>query len=542
MRTPTPRANGRPMPMPRHLALVAALCLGGAACSDSPTDEGTKDPCTTLPSIAIGESKSGSLATGDCVQPDGAYGDRWRLSISSTTDIRIDLQSPGFEGVIELSDGFGNTIAYGYDGGSTFDARIITTLPADSYTLLVRPTYSGQSGGYTLSVSQAPSCAPVGSVGIGDTVSGSLQEGDCLQQWDGRSDNWTLTLAAREKLRLDLESADFDEILLVRTPQGEIWYGSDWDHPSGHARVDVTLDPGEWTLTVTAPLEQMSGSYELSVAPQPPCTPGTNLVLGETVSGSLGPADCLFETYLPADSFAITLDEATPVRFQLKSLDFEPLVVVRDATGMDVAVGWDQTNTGNAVARAGLAPGTYAIYATGYPPAGDFTLTVQEIACETGSVALGETVDGTLSDQDCVREDGQSQDLWELVLDGDANVRIDLTSASFDAWLTVSDDVGNVVASDDDSGVGTNARIERALTAGTYVISASSWGPDGMGAYQLTVGAPAAAAAAPRAEGGDGTKPPVSVDDPGAEALARFLAKAQADQGAWAAARGRPGS
>jgi len=351
MRTPAARANGRPVPTPRHLALVAALCLAGAACSDSPTDGVKPDPCTTTTSIAVGESQSGSLASGDCLQPDGAFGDRWRLSISSVTDVRIDLLSPGFEGVIELSDGFGNTIAYGYDGGSTYDARIIATLSADSYTLLVRPTYSGQTGGYTLSVSQAPSCAPIGSVGVGDTVSGSIQEGDCILQWEARADNWTLSLLAREDLRLDLESADFDEVLLVRTPQGEIWYGSDWSHPSGHARVDVTLDPGVWTLTATSPYEQTSGSYALSVALQPPCTPGTSLVLGETVSGSLGPDDCLFESYLPADSFAITLDEATPVRFQLKSLDFDPLVVVRDAAGMDVAVAWDETAAGRETSR-----------------------------------------------------------------------------------------------------------------------------------------------------------------------------------------------
>jgi len=147
-----------------------------------------------------------------------------------------------------------------------------------------------------------------------------------------------------------------------------------------------------------------------------------------------------------------------------------------------------------------------------------------------------------LSDQDCIREDSQPQDLWQLVLDADTEVRFDLASTSFDAFLTLRDDLGNVITSDDDSGVGTNARIERALTAGTYVISASSWGPDGRGAYQLTVGAPAAASPAPRAASGGVPKAPFASDDAGAEALARFLAKAQADEGAWTAALGQPGS
>jgi hypothetical protein len=485
MRTATCRTKG-------PYARIIALCLVGAACSSSPTDEGASDPCALLPVIAVGESKSGSLGSSDCIQEDGAFGDRWRLSVSPAADIRIDLESPGFEGVIELRDGSGNVIGVAVDPGGIGDARIIQPLPASTYTLLVRPTYSGQAGNYTLSVSLAPSCAPVGSLGVGQTVSGSLQEGDCIRQWEGRADNWSLSVSSPQKLRLDLESADFDEILLLSTPEGYVWWGSDWNHPSGHARADVTLEPGEWTLTVTTPLEQTRGSYQLAVALQPPCAPGTDLSLGETVTGSLDADACLLESYLPADSFAITLAEETPVRFHLKSLDFEPLVVVRDGTGTDVAVGYDQLDDGNAVARAGLVPGKYSIYVAGWPAEGDFTLTVEEISCETGSVAFGETVTGTLSGQDCVRSGGQSQDLWELVLASDATVRIDLTSTQFDPWLVLQDEAGGVIATDDDSGVGVSARIERALTTGTYLISASSFGPEGAGAYQLAVAAPPA--------------------------------------------------
>jgi hypothetical protein len=66
-------------------------------------------------------------------------------------------------------------------------------------------------------------------------------------------------------------------------------------------------------------------------------------------------------------------------------------------------------------------------------------------------------------------------------------VDLRLNAADFDANLIVLDAKGNLVEDDDDDGGGTNARITRALPAGTYYVVAKPLGDYlAHGAYTLT--------------------------------------------------------
>ena len=89
-----------------------------------------------------------------------------------------------------------------------------------------------------------------------------------------------------------------------------------------------------------------------------------------------------------------------------------------------------------------------------------------------------------------------------LMLSADASVRIDLTSAT-DAYLFLrsgagaartsveASDLGSILASDDDSGSGRNARIERALDRGTYTIEATTFRREATGSFTLALRASA---------------------------------------------------
>ena len=515
-------------PARSRFLVCSMLCLATVACGgDSPTDvEEPENPCTTAVAISIGETINGSLNSSDCVQPDGAYGDRFSLSLSSRTDLRIDLTSNTFDAFLELRDNFGNVIAANDDAGGSLNSRIIQTLEAGSYIILARSLGSGQSGSYVLSVSLGPDCSPLGDLTLGVTVTGTLAADDCLFEFGGLMDNWSLSLTSTQKLRIDLKSSDFDEILLVRDPQGFIFAGADWGGPTGHARLEIELPAGDWTISVTAPVETARGTYDLTADVAPPCTPGIDFVLGTTVSGEITASDCLFDGFTPADSFAVNITQEMSVRIHLKSADFTPLVILRDQNGIDVGVGYDQTGDGNAFIRMSLGQGSYALFAAAasFPPQGSYTLTVSEIVCAAPqTIAFGATVNGTLDANDCLRTGGAFQESWELVLANDTPARIDLESAAFDAFLVLKDNQGNVVASDDDGGTGLNSRIERVLAAGTYEIVASSFGPDQTGAYQLTVGPPPPMPAAARTDGKSEMRPKAAPDSESAsERLARI--------------------
>jgi hypothetical protein len=67
-------------------------------------------------------------------------------------------------------------------------------------------------------------------------------------------------------------------------------------------------------------------------------------------------------------------------------------------------------------------------------------------------------------------------------------VTFTLTSANFDAYLTLLDPSGNIILVDDNSAGGTNARIiSGTLPSGWYVVEASSALPGETGSYTLTV-------------------------------------------------------
>ncbi len=66
-------------------------------------------------------------------------------------------------------------------------------------------------------------------------------------------------------------------------------------------------------------------------------------------------------------------------------------------------------------------------------------------------------------------------------------VTISMTGG-FDTFLNLIGPDGTVVASDDDSGGGTNSRIVlRLAAAGAYRIEATAFSATGLGAYTLTV-------------------------------------------------------
>ena len=103
------------------------------------------------------------------------------------------------------------------------------------------------------------------------------------------------------------------------------------------------------------------------------------------------------------------------------------------------------------------------------------------------------TRNGTLG-HDCVSPNwaGELARYYSFTLARTTNVRIDMTSSAVDAWLGLREGAGtsgSLVLSDNDSGGGTNARIEDSLPAGTYTIEASTavLGVAATGAFSLTI-------------------------------------------------------
>lgn len=128
-----------------------------------------------------------------------------------------------------------------------------------------------------------------------------------------------------------------------------------------------------------------------------------------------------------------------------------------------------------------------------------FTAVNMDVAAKTvDRIEVGQRRTGTLAGSDPTLDDGSHVDLWEIRLAERADVRVDLTTSDFDAFLHLLEGApaagGGSLAMDDDSGEGTNSQVSAILEPGTYTIVVNSLGAGETGSYQLSVTGAAAQA------------------------------------------------
>ncbi|HEY3172072.1 MAG TPA: PPC domain-containing protein [Thermoanaerobaculia bacterium] len=121
--------------------------------------------------------------------------------------------------------------------------------------------------------------------------------------------------------------------------------------------------------------------------------------------------------------------------------------------------------------------------------------TAQPQDCVNGTpsidgITCNSTNAGQLATTDCfISSDNSYYDVYSFSGSSGQQVTIDMSSAAFDSFLFLLDPSGsNVVATDDNSGGGNNARIVSTLTeSGTWFIVANSYSGNQFGAYTLAL-------------------------------------------------------
>jgi serine protease Do len=105
-----------------------------------------------------------------------------------------------------------------------------------------------------------------------------------------------------------------------------------------------------------------------------------------------------------------------------------------------------------------------------------------------GQIMKGQAVSGQLSLTDSRLSDNSVYQAWTYIGTRGERIEVDVTSTSFDAYAVLEDASGKVLARDDDSGGGTNARIVFTVpAAGAYRIIANTYRQGSYGAYALSV-------------------------------------------------------
>lgn len=330
-------------------------------------------------------------------------------------------------------------------------------------------------------------------ISVGDTVNASLQSADCLLDDGTYIDFWQFTLTAQTSLLIEMGSSEFDTWLYVLTPSLNVIDYDDDTGPGTNSRLRVTLPAGTYVIGASSYSSGESGTYSLSLGVDPNaamCAVHTALAIDDTVSGTIANTDCVIFGAFYADRWRLRLPERhRAIDVRITSPTMEPFVLIADTLGYIQA--FDDDGGGpEFTLSARLDSGTYDVWATTWwsEATGNYALSVHLDPCGNDSaLAFGATVTGSLSRADCALNDSTFADAWRLtVVDSTTPLRVELASPDFDAYLVLTDLDGELIATDDDAGPGSSARIETTLSRGQYLVWANSYAPGDTGSYTLS--------------------------------------------------------
>lgn len=440
----------------------------------------------------------------------------WQFEGRRGQRLVVDLESGDFDAYLIVRDPDGYTLGADDDSGDELNARLRVILARDGmYRVITTAVGDSARGLYTLTVSgwETPPAPPAGAaaaLAIGDTKDGLLEPGDDLSADGPYQDRWTFSARQGARLRIELRSADFDSYLAVLGPDGAV-VGTD-DDGLGERNSLVAIRAraeGRYTILASSFGEDLRvGAYRVTVLEETGVFADAGepaaIQVGETREGRLESGDAVGERGIQ-DRWTFQGRAGQVVRLDAVSSDFDPYLVLRfNETVVDSN---DDGGDGNSARILTVLPGTGTYTAavsafTQGDAGGRYTLSLTGSAApaepgRTARIAFGQRLAGRLEDGDEAREDGGYQDRWEFEARPDQDVTLELRSGSFDTYVELRDQQGNVVAENDDGlGDGTDSFIAAHLTrGGRYRIVVRGYGDrESTGLYELALGQASAAA------------------------------------------------
>lgn len=234
----------------------------------------------TVSEISVGQTRTGSLTSGDPQLGDGSHMDHWALSISSPTQVDIRLSSSDFDTYLLLGAGSPGNIdrilAEDDDGGGGLNSRIAGTLEPGSYTIVANSYAGGATGSYELSVTGQPvddggsEDALQGRLEAGATASGQLTSAAPTLDDGSHYHMWQFSGEAGQQVTITLRSGAFDTYLILLqgmslNPDAVVAQDDDGAGDL-NSQITATLpETGTYTVVANSYGAGETGAYELAL-------------------------------------------------------------------------------------------------------------------------------------------------------------------------------------------------------------------------------------------------------------------------------------
>jgi hypothetical protein len=433
---------------------------------------------------AASNTPGGQLAYGDLVRDmlSDADGDAWTFDGLAGDRVHLFLHGEGFNPNLKLFGPDGALLAEDAGSGPGPDAFIEGfVLPASgTYRVIVNSVQPGSRGLYTLGLTLAAAAVSA----VPDTPGGFLRYDQAVRDIvsGDEPDRWVFSGEAGDELTISLYSAEFDPRLELLNQAGASLFQDDDTGPGQSALIQGFRLPeaGEYTIAAGRRGAQ-GGEYLLYLVLSRPAvaagTPGGPIAYGDTVT------DAVSNTQ--GDTWTFTAAAGDRVTIRLTGDGFD---TVLELYGPDRSLLIQDDDGGGGLNsliqdfRLALA-GEYRIVARGLgSETGSYTLSLElgEPPAERGALLLGQTVTDTLTTP--------AGAAWTFAGQAGITVSVVLNSGDFDPAMELYGPDGEMLASDDDGGLGTNALLQsiELPAAGDYALHVRGFG-GGTGSYTLTL-------------------------------------------------------
>ena len=244
------------------------------------------------PLESLNQQISGVLIDEDSTFTGGEYYDNYEFEGRPGQSITLDLRSDEFDTYLILRQPNGEELTNDDTDGS--NSRIEATLPeAGSYEVVVSSFAGGETGEYQLNIAEindpgrgAATEVATNNLRIGDSVSGDLGSGDHLAENDEFRDSFYFNGNSGEAIVLDLIASDFDTVLSLQTPTGELLENDDFQGSTDQSQIQLTLqESGRYRILVSSYTSGETGDYQLSIRPVAAESVASSAAFGSQVYG-----------------------------------------------------------------------------------------------------------------------------------------------------------------------------------------------------------------------------------------------------------------
>lgn len=505
----------------RGTYIIRARTLGGLDGGAYTLEASDRGPAPRAPRptpIRLGGRASGQIDARDPAEEDGASAaysyDAWSFRARQGERFAISLDSDDFDPVVRVGrarrGGSFEELAQNDDSGSGgLNSYLVFTAPSDGeYLIRAAPLDGTSDGEYTLGLAEGPPPLTSRAIAIGDTVDGVLDQSDGGTQSGQRADSYSFTATAGQRIVATLSSAAFDTYLELFSENDESAGGrysvatdDDGAGEGTNSRLSYSfLTDGQYTLETRAFTGDGEGAYTLALEAAAPEPPPADLAFGTTIQGEVTESDPRDNENRGFDAYRFTGEAGNRVQVVMRSGDFDTYLQIGGPDGGFTAMASDDD---------GLGEGTDSRLNYTLPSSGEFILRASPLYADAeglyslelidrgpqpthGSILVGATARGTLSEEDAIAEDGSFYDAYRVSVKAGDKLRLTMVSNAFDAFIDIGreqePDGFTSVVSDDDSLSDTHAKVDWAVEEeGEYVIRARSFSQGQAGDYALTI-------------------------------------------------------